>query len=397
MKRIIIYSLLCSCAFSNELNLLENEKKNLREIEKKIIQENYNTLKNDWIGDLDLNTSISRDHSFSSQNDNFTKSISIGFSQSIYESGGIEFSIKKAKDTLNYDLIEWENENISILQTIYQTLLEIKKLKLEILQNDFNLENKKIELILKRIQYKAGKVDIIELNNAIMSKNTQFKSNISLINSLKDKEYELSKYTHLKYDEIEIIDFQKPNKDEFIKNSLALRLSNSKIDLLNTTYKQLKSSYGPQVNLSSNLSYSNNDDLTNNTNKDASSGNIGLKLSMPLFDMTKKSKLEKSKLEVLKEKINFKDTKNDLSHTFEQILTQLDTYEQYEKTIIENLRLYDDLISVNNTSNNAGMTSGYDLEILKNTKKINEYDLEINDINTKLEYSKLYFMTKAKS
>ena len=118
---------------------------------------------------------------------------------------------------------------------------------------------------------------------------------------------------------------------------------------------------------------------------------------MPLFDMTKKSKLEKSKLEVLKEKINFKDTKNDLSHTFEQILTQIDTYEQYKKTIIENLKLYDDLISVNNTSNNAGMTSGYDLEILKNTKKINEYDLEINDINTKLEYSKLYFMTKAKS
>ena len=230
-----------------------------------------------------------------------------------------------------------------------------------------------------------------------MSKNTQFKSNISLQNSLKDKEHELSKYTHLKYDEIEIIDFKKLNKDEFIKNSIALRLSNSKIDLLNTTYKQLKSSYGPQVNLSSNLSYSNNDDLTNNTNKDASSGNIGLKLSMPLFDMTKKSKLEKSKLEVLKEKINFKDTRNDLSHTFEQILTQIDTYEQYEKTIIENLKLYDDLISVNNTSNNAGMTSGYDLEILKNTKKINEYDLEINDINTKLEYSKLYFMTKAKS
>lgn len=397
MKKIIIYSFLASCLFSNELDLLENNKKNLRNLEKKIIEETYKSEKNNWIGGVDLSSNINRNHSFSSKSDNFSKSISLGFSQSIYESGGIEFSIKKAKDTLNYNLIEWENKNISILQIIYQTLLEIKKLKLEILQNDFNLENKKIELILKRIQYKAGKVDIIELNNAIMSKNAQFKSNITLQNSLRDKLYELSKYTHLKYDEIEIIDFKRMNKDEFIKNNIILRLSNSKINVLNTTYKELKSSYGPQVNLSSNISYSNIDDLNKNTNNDSSLGSIGIKLSMPVFDMTKKSKLEKSKLEVLKEKISFKNSRNDLLHTFEQILTQIDTYEQYEKTITENLRLYDDLISVNNTSNNAGMTSGYDLEILKNTKKINEYDLKINDINKKLEYSKLYFMTKAKS
>ena len=35
------------------------------------------------------------------------------------------------------------------------------------------------------------------------------------------------------------------------------------------------------------------------------------------------------------------------------------------------------------------------LEVLQNTKVINEYDLQINDINKKLQYSKLYFKTKA--
>ena len=93
--------------------------------------------------------------------------------------------------------------------------------------------------------------------------------------------------------------------------------------------------------------------------------------------------------------ININDIKNELAYEYEQILTQINTYDEYEKTVENNLKLYDDLIMVNQSSNAAGMTSDYDLEVLQNTKKINEYDLEINDINKKLQYSKLYFKTKA--
>lgn len=397
MKRIIILPFLCSSLFSNELELLQKDKQEIRTLEKQIIEEKYKSSKDEWIGRIDLSSTINRTHSFSSENDNLSKSISIGFSQNIYQSGGIEFSIQNAKDTYNQDLISWENENIAILQTIYETLLNMKKVKIQIAQSDYNLKNKHIELILKKIQYEAGKVDIVELNNAIMSKNTQFKNTISLKNSLKDLEHELSKYTSLRYDEIEILDFKHINKEKFIKNSLDLKYEKSNIDVLNTTYKELKSSYGPQVSISTNASYSNNDDLTNNTNDDSSSGSISLKLSMPIFDITKDTKIEKSKLEVLKQKVSLNDTKNELDYTYEQIINQIDTYEQYRKTISENLELYNDLISVNATSNSAGMTSDYDLEILKNTKQINEFDLKINDINIKLQYSKLYFMTKAKS
>lgn len=380
---------------SSQLSLLQEDKKELRNLEKQILEKNYDSSKNEWIGGVDLSSSLTRNRSFSSKSDSFTKSVSIGFSQSIYESGGIEFSIQNAKDTYNQDLIAWENENIAILQTIYETLLEIEKINLEIVQNDFTLKNKEIELILKKIQYEAGKVDIVELNNAIMAKNTQFKSNISSKNSLRDLEYELSKYTNLKYQEIEILDFKPISKEDFLSNSIELKYEKSKVNVLNSSYKQLKASYGPQVSVSSSASYSNSDDLVDNTNSDSTSGDIGLKLSMPLFDMTKDSKLESSKLELLKQKVNLNDLKNELAYNYEQILVQLDTYEKYEQTINENLKLYEDLIMVNKTSNSAGMTSDYDLEILENTKIINEYDLKINEINMQLEYSKLYFMTKA--
>lgn len=395
MKRIIIPSLFCSLIFANELDILQKDKKELRQIEKEVIQKKYEGAKDDWIGTINLSSGLTRSHSFSKDNDSFNKSISIGFTQSVYESGGIEFGIKYANDELKSETIAWENENIAILQTIYETLLTIEKLKLQIEQSDYLLKNKDIELILKKIQYEAGRVDIIELNNAIMSKNNQQKENISLKNSLKDKEYELSKYTSFKSNEIEIIDFKIIDKEKFLKDNLNIRYENSRVELLDTSYKQLKSSYLPKVSLNTNAGYSDNGDLSRDTNEENKNGSVGLNMTMPLFDITKDAKIEKSKLEVLKQKVNVTDIQNELVYEYEQILAQINTYEEYEKITKNNLKLYDDLLMVNQSSNSAGMTSDFDLEILQNTKKINEYDLEINDINKKLQYSKLYFKTKA--
>ena len=390
MKRIITLPLFCSLLFANEIELLQKDKKELRQIEKEIIEKKYEGAKNDWIGTINLNSSLGKNHDFTQdESSDMTRSMGVSFSQSLFESGGIEYSIEYARQQLKSDLIAWENQNVALLQGIYETLLSIKKLKLQITQSDYSLKNKDIELILKRIQYEAEKVDIIDLNNAIMSKNNQQKENISLRNSLKDKEYELSKYTSLKSNEIKIIDFKIIDKEKFLRDNLNIRYENSKVELLDTSYKQLNSSYLPKVSLNTSANYKNNENQLNNE-----SGIISLNASMPIFDITKDAKLEKSKLEVLKQKVNVTDIQNELVYEYEQILAQINTYDEYEKTIGNNLKLYDDLIIVNQSSNSAGMTSDYDLEVLQNTKKINEYDLQINDVNKKLQYSKLYFKTK---
>ncbi|MFY9070640.1 TolC family protein, partial [Aliarcobacter butzleri] len=184
MRKIIVCSLFCSLAFANNLDLLQKDKKESRELEKQYIESSYESLKNDWIGSIDFSSGLSQTHSFSDESDKnksnkFGKSASIGFTQSIYESGGIEFTIQYAKDKFKYDLLSWENQNSQILQSMYDTLLEITKLKFQIIQGKYQLENKDIELIIKKIQYEAGKTDIVELNNAVMSKNTQIKNNIA--------------------------------------------------------------------------------------------------------------------------------------------------------------------------------------------------------------------------
>jgi outer membrane protein TolC len=364
-------------------------------VEKEILKQNYKSLKNDWISPVNINSSLNRDHSFSEESDRFTKSISLGFSQSIFESGGIEFTIKYADDKLKSDFLAWENENKQILQTVYEILLQIKKLEIQLEQSEYELKNKDIELILKKIQYENGKSDITELNNAIMAKNTQFKQNINLKNSLKEQKLNLQKYTDLKYEQIRLIDFSSISKEDYLKKNIELLYEDSLAQLAYTSYKKLKTDYFPKLSVSTNLSYSDNENLTSDTQEYSNSGSISLNLSMPLYDINKKSKLEKSKLEVLRQKVALSDLRNELQKEFEEIKTKIDTYKSHNQIINENIKLYIDLIEVNEVSNLAGMSSQYDLEILKNTKKINQYDLAINDINIQLEYAKLYFKIKA--
>ncbi|RXJ95015.1 transporter [Arcobacter sp. AHV-9/2010] len=398
MRKLFIFLLTFTYLFANEdgLEILKDDKKEYRKLDKESILKKYDYSKNSWIGTINLDASISTTHPFDkSKDDNYSKQASIGFTQSLFESGGIWSKIDKAKSTFDYDLLSWENENSELLLSIYGTLLEIKKLKYQQFQSRIKYENKDIELIIKKIQYEAGKSDIIELNNAVMSKNIAYRDVISVENSLKQKELELAKYTDLKYENIEILDFKPISKEDFLQKNFSLLKEDARVAILNSSYKIDRSNYLPKLTLNANARYSNTKDDFNNmlsdTRKEDSQSTASLNFSMPLFDYNMSSKLQESKIEVLKQQVYLNDLKNDIKSDFEQILTKIDTYEKISKSIDDNIKLYEDLIKANRVSNQAGMTASYDLEILENSKKINEYDLLINDINILQEYSKLYF------
>ena len=398
MRKLFIFLLTFTYLFANEdgLKLLKDDKKEYRKLDKESILKKYDYSKNSWIGTINLDASVSTTHPFDkSKDDNYSKQASIGFTQSLFESGGIWSKIDNAKSTFDYDLLSWENENSELLLSIYSTLLEIKKLKYQQFQNRIKYENKDIELIIKKIQYEAGKSDIIELNNAVMSKNIAYRDVISVENSLKQKELELAKYTDLKYENIEILDFKPISKEDFLEKNFSLLKEDARVAILNSSYKIDRSKYLPKLTLNANARYSNTKDDFNNmlsdTRKEDSQSTASLNFSMPLFDYNMSSKLQESKIEVLKQQTYLNDLKSDMESDFEQILTKIDTYEKISKSIDDNIKLYEDLIKANRVSNQAGMTASYDLEILENSKKINEYDLLINDINIIQEYSKLYF------
>ena len=396
MKRIVLATSLCSFVFANNnIEILNENRQEVQALEKNIIEKEYESSKNDWISPLNLDAGVTRSHSFSDDNDQFTKTVSIGFTQSIYKSGGIEFTIEYAENKLQSDLLSWENNNNALYQKVYEIILNISKLNFQKEQSIYELKNKEIELILKKIEYEAGKTDIIELNNAIMTKNAAYKSKVDLENSLQELKYELSKYTNLEYEQIEILDFQLLNKDDFLSKNIEIMYQESLVDLLKSSYEKLKSSYLPNLSISTSVSHSNNEDLITDETTENNSGKIGLNFSMPLYDYNKQSTVAKSKIEHLKQKTMIDTIKNEIERDFDVALSKVNRYQKYNTITEQNLKLYDELISVNDVSNQAGMTSNYDLEILQNTKKINQYDIVINNINIQQEYAKLYFKTKA--
>ncbi len=405
MKKLVICSLFCSLALANpnSLEILQKDKKEFQNLDKKSIETKYQNLKNSWIGTVGFSSSLNRNYTFGDktekyENSKYSKGAKISFKQNIFESGGIELQIQYAKDKYVYDMLNWDGKNQQYLQNIYNILLEINKLNFQLYQAKFRGLNKEIEEIIKTIQYEAGKTDIIELNNAIMSKNTVKKEIISLENSIKEQEFELAKYTELKYQEIEIEDFSTINKEEFLDKNLTILQEKAKAIMLNTSYEQVKTDYLPKIYFSTGVDYSNSNDTFSraikDTNKDYTGASATVGLEMPLYDYNKTTKLEEAKLEVLKQKALINDVKNEESYDFDELLTRIDTYKKHNNTINENIKLYEELIKTNEISNQSGMTSTYDLEILKNSQEINFYDLKINDISIMQTYAKLYFKIK---
>ena len=106
MKKIIILPIFCSLLFANEIELLQKDKKELRQIEKEIIQKKYDASKDEWIGTINLNSNLGKTRDFTEdENSDMTRSMGLSFSQSIFESGGIEYSIEYARQQLKSDLI----------------------------------------------------------------------------------------------------------------------------------------------------------------------------------------------------------------------------------------------------------------------------------------------------
>ena len=65
-------------------------------------------------------------NTFIRKNNKNTKSASIGFTQSIFESGGIGFKMDYADNRFKYEMLSWENQNSQLIYTIYNTLLDMK-------------------------------------------------------------------------------------------------------------------------------------------------------------------------------------------------------------------------------------------------------------------------------
>jgi len=257
-------------------------------------------------------------------------------------------------------------------------------------QSEKRLENREIEIFIKRQLFESGKVDITELNNAFMEKSSELKNLTSLKYTLAEQRGEIQKISDIHPAELSLPTFSLIEKDDFLSHQLDLQYLHSQSDTLKYLSDVTASRYLPTVTLNANVGY-------RDYNPDGSIGayngnyyNAGVQISMPLT-YNASATIQEARATYLQQAAKSTDKKRELDATYLQMIEKINSYQEYIAITSKNLTLYDELIRALQAGVNAGTKTGYDLQTLKNTKIIEELEIKINEITIQILLAQLYF------
>jgi outer membrane protein len=388
-RSLLLLPFLISPLWSGDATLLSPQKQEILRQQQTIYESEYEKLRNDWIAPINLNGSYLHDKSaLGSHSD--TQSISASISQDIFRSGGITYQIHYADAKKQTETIALKQHIATLNQQLFIALLTYRKNSVLLEQSQKRLDNREIEIFIKRQLFENGKVDITELNNAFMEKSSDLKNFTSLKYALAEQRGEIQKISDIDPAELNLPTFTLIEKDDFLTHQLDLQYLRSQSDTLKHLSNVTASRYLPTVALNANLGYR---DYTPDNTIGAYSGNYystGIQISMPLT-YNASATIQEARATYLQQAAKSADKKRELEATYLQIIEKINSYQEYIAITSKNLTLYDELIRALQAGVNAGTKTGYDLQTLKNTKTIEELEIKINEIIIQIELAKLYF------
>ncbi len=374
--------------------LLSSEKQSILHQQQTKYESESEKLRTNWIAPINLNASYTYDKSAMGNYHSDMKSVSATVSQDIFRSGGITYQIEYADAKLQTNLLTLQKQIASLNQQLFTALLNVQKSLLQLEQSRLRLDNKETEIFIKRHLYNAGKADITELNNALMLKSSELKTYAATKYTLAEQRYEISKISDINPETFAIPRFKLVQKDEFLRQQFDVQYARSQSDTLEKLYDVTRSNYLPALALNAKLGYQNYDPKELSGNYSGNTYNAGFSLSMPLF-YNASSTIQEAKASYLQEAASLADKQRELDFAYGQSLEKIESYREYIAITANNFSLYDDLIQATQAGVNAGTKTGYDLKILKNSKRIEELEIKINEINIQIELAKLHFSLKS--
>ena len=367
-------------SFANESQILSDTKQEIIKLKEKQIKEKQKDNKYDWISDANINASIQKD-----EDDSTSKDYNISISQDIFKFGGITSQIDYANQLKKMESLDLDISTKEDLSTLFSYLVDVKINDISLEQNKLYLLNSQIDIRSKQSEYKAGELGISDLNEAIMTKNelsdTQKELNLTKlvnINSIKE-------YTNKSYKEIEIPDVKLMSKDIYLENASSVNYVKLDIDVNNSLYKIKKSDYLPTLALTGQYGYQDSSSIEGDDYY-----NYGLNISMPL-SYTASNDIEQTKLDYL---ISQKELSQELTSskaTYDEVVLSIKSYEDRINLALNDIKLYSQLLEVNEEEYKAGYKTLDDVETIKNSKMIRELDIKSYKLNIQKQILKLYF------
>ncbi|MDN5064515.1 TolC family protein [Aliarcobacter butzleri] len=384
MKKILYCFLFSSLLFANEKSneVLMPLKNEIRDLETKSIEEKKEVNKYEWLNDLNISLSQSKD------DENIkTKDYSLNLNQKILDFGGISSQIDYANNLFKQEALKIKMENFEDLNTLYKNFIDLKINDINILQNDLNIKNSEIEVDIKKSQYRNGQSDISDLNDAIMKKNLLEDSKMNLKLNKVIYENDIKKLTSYEINNLSIPSISLISKDIFLEKSTKKLYANLESQVSQNEYKKTKSKYLPALNLTGAVGYQ---DST--TKKSQDYYNYGASITMPL-NYTFSNDIEYSKLVYLQNRKKEELTSIELEKVYDSSIETIKQFENRINLALNDIKLYEELLELNQEEFNAGFKADEDVQTLKNSKEIRKLDIEKYKLNIKKELLYIYFQT----
>ncbi|MCG3656896.1 TolC family protein [Aliarcobacter butzleri] len=384
MKKILYCFLFSSLLFANEKSneVLMPLKNEIRDLETKSIEEKKEVNKYEWLNDLNISLSQSKD-----DENIITKDYSLNLNQKILDFGGISSQIDYANNLFKQEALKIKMENFEDLNTLYKNFIDLKINDINILQNGLNIKNSEIEVDIKKSQYRNGQSDISDLNDAIMKKNLLEDSKMNLKLNKVIYENDIKKLTSYELNNLTIPSISLISKDIFLEKSTKKLYANLESQVSQNEYKKTKSKYLPALNLTGAVGYQ---DST--TKKSQDYYNYGASITMPL-NYTFSNDIEYSKLVYLQNRKKEELTSIELEKVYDSSIETIKQFENRINLALNDIKLYEELLELNQEEFNAGFKADEDVQTLKNSKEIRKLDIEKYKLNIKKELLYIYFQT----
>ncbi|KIM11899.1 MAG: hypothetical protein KU37_03325 [Sulfuricurvum sp. PC08-66] len=396
MRYVLLVLMGAGMAWGVDTTLLHAPKQKLLETQREAVL--LNALKNELgiLNPLSFSLSQSQAQGASSDNISDTTAWSLSWSQDIFRSGGIYFAWDATERSKIYNLHAVDIDAATQMSTLFALVLQLQRNALELAQSDYTVANRTIEVTLNRLRYEAGEIDITVLNNSIMDKNSAQKSRLALAQTLAQNKEELAKLTPKSYESITLPRFVKPDLSHYVQNNLVYLRENLNAQTAQSNAAVTLTSYLPKIALSASYGYQNVRSDSALATYDGNTYSMGITASIPLA-ANSLTAVQEAQVNVLKAKASADVQKIEAGAKYAQAMRTIDYYEGRKAIAQENIALYEELMKVTQIEAKSGYKTQYDIDILQNSRAIEALELQINEINIQIEWTKLYFATKEQS
>ncbi len=365
---------------------LSEYKKEILQIEKEINKKSATNLKYDWINPIVASYSYSKSNQIGRYST--SKYFRISFDQPVFKSGGIYFAILYSNANKTFKEIVQDIKEANLVKSLYDGVLNLKKIDLEIQKAELSISNAKIDILRKSEQFESGILDSSFLNSAILNK-TKLQHQLLDLKTLKFTTLNSFKnISDVNYTKIKLPHFKSINKEEFVKKNLDIAQKIKEKEQTKELKNMTISSYLPTISLFGNYNYK--DDELQFFKQAKEYKSYGINISMPLFAINRSRDIEIKKLEYIKSKIALKDRQKASINEFLTIQNSIEILLKKIEISKNDLLLYDSLVLSAKDGLIAGEKTILDVKTLENSKQIAKLDAEIYDIQRVLELLKLY-------